>query len=285
MDKYPKEHTKAEELFRKVIESILDPKTGYSLYNQQNWKHENLTLSHTGRILYNYEIATGDKTHHALLERIVNHLTKKLKQSPTASIRSYNRSSSVWPADNTVMYALIYQYEKSFTTVDEAFYDRWLSKMEEVGTDSLGLHVSELTNNEKYSAVPRGCALSWSCAFMTQYNSKEASTLWRTYKKEMKVPLIVLGGFREYDQGRESTIDGDSGPMLFGIGGGATGLGLCGAGANNDLLTFYQINNSMKVMETAAWLTTLARYKQFDKEVNGILSSCIKFNGDMKAVE
>lgn len=285
IEKYPKHRKKAEELFDKVLTSVLDPNNGYPLYNQQKWKHENLTLSHVGRILYNYEVATGDTKHHALLERIVQHLTKELSQSKIANIRSYRRSTSVWPADNTVMYALIYQYEETFSEVEPVKYERWFQAMKEVGTDSLGLHISELTNNEAYSAVPRGCALSWSCAFMEKYNPEEASILWRTYKKEMKVPLFVLGGFREYDKGRESTIDGDSGPMLFGIGGGATGLALCGSAANGDLLTFYQINNSMKVMETAAWVASIAGYEQFNKDVNGILASCIKFNGDMKALE
>ncbi len=282
---FPNERESVNRIFSKVVRSTLNSNTGYQLYNRQNYGNENLTLSHVGIILHSYEKATGDMTHHSLLTTIVNHLEQKLARSPIASIRSYNRSTSVWPADNTVMYALIYKFRSDTeTTIDSSFYGRWFTVMDSIGTDSLGLHLAELTGNESYSAVPRGCALSWSTAYMTEFDTQEAKQLWRTYKREMKVPLFTFAGFREYDRGREGVIDGDAGPVVFGIGGGATGLALCGAAANGDLITYYQLNNSMKVIEFGSWIISMVGYSEYDSMVNGMLPSCITFYGDMKAL-
>ncbi len=293
---FPHEGERVNRIFSKVIQSILDPKTGYSLYNRAQYGEENLTLSHVGIILHTYEKATGDKTHHSLLTKIVDHLEQRLAQSERASLRSYSRSTSVWPADNTVMYALIYRVRSDMDSsiegetsspveIDSAFFDRWITTMGSVGTDSIGLHIAELTENEVYSSVPRGCALSWSSAYMTEFNPTEAKKLWKTYRRKMKVSLFTFAGFREYDRGRESIIDGDAGPILFGVGGGATGLALCGSAANRDHITYYQVNNSMKLVEFTAWIASLCGYSEYSSMVNGILPSAISFYGDMKALQ
>ncbi len=285
-DQFPKEQESVNRIFSKVVRSILNSNSGYPLYNRANYGEENLTLSHVGIILYNYEKATGDATHHSLLSTIVDHLESKLRNSSIASIRSYNRSRSVWPADNSVTYALIYKYRSEFEMeVDTSFYQNWITMIDSIGSDSVGLHIAELTGNEVYSSVPRGCALSWSSAYLTEFNSTEAKRLWKTYKRKMKVSVFTFAGFREYDRGRESVIDGDAGPIILGVGGGATGLSICGAAANNDLLTFYQVNNSMKLIELSSLIASLTDNSEYVSMVDGILPSCIKFYGDMKMVQ
>ncbi len=281
--KYPKEAERIDTLFQKINRSALDRRNGnYSIWDQSTWDEDNLYISHIGIILLSYEKSTGNDQYAKLLDTIVRDLKGKLRNSQYKNIRSYSRSTSVWPADNSLMYQLIFEHETlRKLPVDSTFSNTWISYMKEHGSDSLGLHLSELTSNEYYSAFPRGCALSWSASYMAHFNPNEAKQFWKTYKREMKVPLIFWAGFREYPSGRSCKGDGDSGPIIMGVGGGATGLAITGAGANSDFITFNQLNSTMNLIEVATATAKLFGEPKPDELVNGLLPSCIKFKGEM----
>lgn len=282
--RYPAEQERVKALFGKIIASALNGKNGYcSIRSSSGWGEENLLISHMGIILLSYELSTGDSHYGAVLDGIVSHLRDRLKNAPRRNIRSYNRTTSIWPADNALMYQLIFDWDRlRGGETDRNLYDSWLTYMDQHGSDSLGLHLSELTANESYSAVPRGCALSWSGAYMAAFAPEKAKLFWRTYKRHMKVPLLFWTGFREYPRDRTCGVDGDSGPIILGVGGGATGLALTGAGANGDFLTFYQLNNTMNLIEIAVAAAKLFGKPEADRMVNGLLPSCIKFKGEMQ---
>lgn len=286
-EKYPGQIERVDALFKKIISSALDRRNGnYSIWDQSTWGEENLYVSHIGVILLSYEKSSGDNQYSKLLDYIVNHLKGKLQRSPYKNIRSYNRSTSIWPADNSLMYQLIYEFEElRGVQSDTEFYDAWISYMSEHASDSLGLHLSELTSNEYYSEVPRGCALSWSAAYMAHFNPVEAKLFWRNYKRHMEVPLLFWTGFREFPRDRSCAGDGDSGPIIMGVGGGATGLALTGAGANKDVVTFNQLNSTMNLIEIAAVTAKLFGNPGPDELVNGLLPSCIKFKGEMSMLQ
>lgn len=280
---FPKEQERVELLIKKMMdECFQSSNTGFALSTPATWGEENLYLSHIGIVLFHYEQITGDNSHAELLYTIVSFLEAKLKRSPTASLRSYNRSTSQWPADNSVFYSLIYKHEKLRNNEhDTAFYNQWISYMNDSASTMNGLHLSELTDNEYYSSAPRGCALSWSCAYMSDFSPEESRQLWRSYKRNMKGGLPGFAGFREYPKGTELKGDGDSGPIIFGIGGGATGLALTGSAAVKDVITYVELNNTMRVIDAVARGAVLFGNESLSEQTQEILPSAIRFKGEM----
>ena len=82
------------------------------------------------------------------------------------------------------------------------------------------------TGGLDYARVPRGCALSWTAFFAAQFAPEEGARWYEAYRAQHAISTWGWRGFREWPVGEHRGSDIDAGPVLFGYGTAATGIGL-----------------------------------------------------------
>lgn len=102
----------------------------------------------------------------------------------------------------------------------------WLQTMKQHTDPATGLFHSSVSPLV-YATTPRGCALSWTSLYFAQVAPDVAREQYQRYRDHMSADVLGFGGFREWPLGRDKGgMDADSGPIVFGVGVAATGLGL-----------------------------------------------------------
>lgn len=197
----------------------------------------NLYLSHLNIILGVHRHITKDKRTDKLHTRISKHLVKK-SINASAHARSYpidksrlkkRPNANRWPADQSVLLASLYLYDKTRSArLSTLPIQKWLGVMQKQLDPKTKLHLPTMDQQLHYAKLPRGCALSWTLLYMSQFAPKQAEQLYTHYRKHHAKNLFSLGvgGFREWPELIDRGMDDDSGPILFGVGAAATGLGL-----------------------------------------------------------
>jgi hypothetical protein len=233
-----------ESYFEKIIE--LCPKIKYqsqeSIVNGQ-FTSNGLFLSHLNIILGLYFKATGNKKYFTLNDKLSKYIASQSLKEPTKHLPSYTNSTLRFPADQTASLYSIKLYDENFNTeISKKPIDYWTKKMQqEYFSTKYNLPFSEVTKGVSYSNIPRGCALSFSCYYMSYFAPKEANKIWETYKTSYFQDLNICGGFREWPKGIDRKADVDSGPIIMGIGLAATGLGILAAKQIKDQETYNKL--------------------------------------------
>ena len=165
----------------------------------------------------------GVEGHDALATRLARHLRARSLASRDAHARSYPGSPR-WPADQAVTLAALNLHDREHGThLAERPIRRWLAWLRRHRTDGLPWSA---TGGPPYSRTPRGCATSWMSAYMAQFAPDEGAALYRRYRARYGIDQHGWRGFREWPPGHDGGSDLDAGPVLFGWGTAATGLGL-----------------------------------------------------------
>ncbi len=160
------------------------------------------------------------------------HLARAFLAAPSANLESFPHQ--VWPVDNVVALESLRLHDVFFGTAHAAAIARWLARERRL-LDATGLPVSEIDlDGERVRDGPRGCALSWTLAFLPALDPALAASLWSTYRSSWSVDVAGLRGFREWPPGRDGVTDADSGPVVSGIGAAASAFGVAAAAANGD---------------------------------------------------
>ena len=265
-------------LAKKAVEIAIAVAPFDDVNKKAQWGKEGLYLSHLNVILGAYQRLTGEQLYLTLNRNISEYLSQRIIDDPNHNIHSYGSYAHVWFADNAVTLYSLYLFDKNNNTnLSWEPIQKWLNYMETEGTDpKTQLHYSELMRLEAYSRYPRGCALSWTTKYMSQFAPQEALLLWQNYKKHFKQTFLVFAGFREYPVGAPLEEDYDSGPILLGMGAAATGLALNGSKAIGDYLTYYQVVNIVKVFEGLGIVAALLgnpTYKQLASDLKAVAIS------------
>lgn len=273
-------------LLKKAIAIALHPDISpyQNINNVASWGEEGLYLSHFNVMLGSYQRLSGDRTYLQLNRTISEHLAQKIISAPHNNIRSYNKAQDRWPADNAVTLYSLYLFDKNNNTkISLSPIKKWLEYMETKGSEpKTKLHYSELTGVEKYSPYPRGCALSWTAKYMSDFAPKQAKELWGNYKKHYHKNFLIISAFREYPPNANLNPDADSGPIVFGMGAGATGLALNASKYVGDYLTYYQINNLFRLVDLLANILSSFGDKKWQTLTQDILAISIQFNAETK---
>ncbi|HEY9850728.1 MAG TPA: hypothetical protein V6D28_14775 [Leptolyngbyaceae cyanobacterium] len=282
----PEREKEVVSLLEKAVQIAFHPDISprLNLQNVTTWKEEGLYLSHLNAILGSYQRLSSDRKYFQLNQTISEHLAQKILNEPYHNIRSYTKATHRWPADNAVTLHSLYLFDRNNNTqISDLPIKKWLEYMRIKGSEpTTKLHYSELTGVEKYSPYPRGCALSWTTKYISDFAPQEAIELWQNYKKHYHKNFLIISGFREYTPNVNLQPDADSGPIIFGIGAGATGLALNGAKYVGDYLTYYQINNVFRMADLVGNILSYFGRKELQNLSQDILATAIRFNAETK---
>lgn len=267
----------------RIIEILLRPDVCplARIDEQGAWDGHGLYLSHLNIVLGSYQRVAGDTRYVDLNRAISAHLASAILNAPLRNIHSYPHQPEIWPADNAAALASVGLFDRNNgTDLAARPIAEWLHTMSTAGRDaSTGLHLSELAGLHAYSSYPRGCALSWTVKYMAEFAPPEARALWGSYKRHFEVSFLGLSGLREYPRSIDLGEDYDSGPIVFGMGAAATGLGLCAAAAVGDEAAYASLDRTVRA---GGWLAGLTRDRSLKEAWDNLLATAIRYNAERK---
>jgi hypothetical protein len=205
------------------------PRTGVETGEQGLW------LSHFALVL-GAQDQLGPCADPARHRRIAELLAARSLREPTHHVPSYPGVDRRWPADQTATLAAIARHDRAHgTDLAEAPLRAWREWVLAHAMDrALGLPWSEATGRAPGARAPRGCALSWQTRYLAELDPALAARWWKAYREHFLVDRLLLVGFREWPPGKDRPADGDSGPIVQGVGAAATGLAIPAARVMGD---------------------------------------------------
>jgi hypothetical protein len=203
-----------------------------------------------------YRRAGGDDRYDALrihLSDLVHDALVKRKGKPLDSFPEYS-----WPFD-TVPCLVALRLDDRIRGSDrsDGAIEEHLAWIRDHGTDpDTGLPWSRVDGQAtKGTELPRGCDLSLRLSLLAQVDPAGARTQYEAYRKRFWLERFLLAGFAEWPDGRERFADIDSGPILWGIGLAASGLGLATTKAFGDTLRHTRL--TLQLEQVRAWIAGL----------------------------
>jgi hypothetical protein len=245
----------AREVVRRAASAEVSP-TGVPAERARIGDH-NLHASHLLLILgVAHRLGATEREHDALATRLARHLRERSLASADFHARSYPGSAR-WPADQAVTLAALDLHDREHgTTLAPRPIAGWLAWLARHRTSGLPWST---TGSLAYARIPRGCALSWMTSYMAQFAPDEGARLYAAYRAQHAISWLGWRGFREWQPGHHGGSDVDAGPVLFGWGTAATGIGLgaarlYGDGAQHAGIARIADTVGMRVPGTARYL-------------------------------
>ncbi len=214
-----------------------------------------LYLAHLGIALGAYAELVGDGRHDPLHGRVARRLHEGSLADPARHFPSFAGDPHRWPADQAAVLRALQLYDRAQGTELLAEpLEAWIAVMEQHRDPVTGLYVSEVTGADASSALPRGCALTWTVRYLAPVAPDAARDQWLRAKEHHLVWLGPLPGFREWPRDRDGPADVDSGPILLGVGTAATAFGLGAARAMGDTALAAGLGGTMSLGGSVAGL-------------------------------
>ena len=219
-----------------------------------------LYLSHFNIVLAAYQALHTNDRYKELSIQIAEHLRRASLRTEWANARSYPGSKARWPADQA---AILYSLHVIDTLYARDFVqeplERYQSVMRKTSRKTgYGLPPSELAGVDSNARIPRGCALSYMVRYLAPIDPSGAQRLWANYKKKFFIWVGPLAGFREWPRGINKKADNDSGPIVYGMGAAATGLGFVASQIVGDASTHTQLG---RTLSAGRWLVSSSTRK------------------------
>jgi len=232
------------DLFNIILETYLSSMVSPNnqpMHCIEDFENQGLYLSHLNVILGVRQKTIMDDAYFHLNARLSEVLAERSISDPQKHVPSFDTAHK-FPADQAVTLYSLWLFDQNYCkSLSQEAIDQWLSYLDNRATDKkTGLPYSEVSGTAS-GKHPRGCALSWSIYYMSFFCPDKAAELWERYKEHFWVNLGPLGGFREWPKGIELSPDIDSGPIVMGIGGAATALGIRAAYHMNDWIIYVKL--------------------------------------------
>lgn len=153
--------------------------------------------------------------------------------SPIRHLHTY--PGMCWPADNVTALTSLLVHDQLYATKYRDAYEAWKS-FTTAHPDPATSMTPGMVNADTGEPVQpaRGCANSWNLAMLAEFDPVYAMSQYQLFKRHFGIRRLGFQMFREYPVGHDQRADVDSGPIIWGAGVVATGVGLAAARANGD---------------------------------------------------
>lgn len=165
-----------------------------------------------------------------------------------------------WPADMLMCVAALSAHDRLYAPQYKTTIANWLTAVKQ-RTDKLGLlphEVDYLTGFPVQGA--RGSSMSLMLCFLKEVDTAFYYQQLALYKKHFVTSRLGLPGILEYPAGTEGDGDSDSGPVIWGVGGSASIVGLRALGAAKENETAIGLRNSIEAFGVATQGKEQKRY-------------------------
>jgi hypothetical protein len=164
-------------------------------------------------------------------------LSEAFLASPTHHLNSY--PGLCWPADNVTALVSLKLHDSLYGTEYGKAYDSWKNWTLSHSDPKSGMPAGHLDSESgQHYQSARGCANSWMITLLREIDQEFSGHLYHNYKRYFEIRRLGIRMFREWPRGHEGHgADVDSGPIIWGAGITATGVGLAAARSQGDLAT------------------------------------------------
>src|SRR5690606_30203060 len=159
---------------------------------------------------------------------------RAVMESPTHQVESYE--GMCWPADAPAGLVSLVYHDKAYGTTYTEALDAWKNYHDTHGWKDTVLPAGMISHKSGQHIEPaRGCATSLMIALLAEADPDYAAALYKDYQKHFQIARCGFSMFREYPLFHVAVPDVDSGPIIWGAGVTATGIGLAASRAVGDL--------------------------------------------------
>lgn len=181
-----------------------------------------------------------------------------LKKSKSPYLESYK--GLAWPADMLMCIASLNLYNSLLKPKYENEISEWLDDIKKrLDNNDLIPHVVEAANGYPIIGA-RGNSQSLMLNFLPDIDAHFAREQFIKYKALFKDSRFGLPGLRHYPKGTKGYGDIDSGPVILGIGGVASIVGLLAFAKQKDWLTYVSLRNSLESFGVPITIGSKKRY-------------------------
>ncbi|HYG17389.1 MAG TPA: hypothetical protein VD816_00605 [Ohtaekwangia sp.] len=160
--------------------------------------------------------------------RIFNDQCRRISANLSGGTSPFPESypNGAWPADGMVCAASLALWDRTFIPAYKETIERWLQRVK-TNTDPLGLVPHQVSSKTgKPLEFSRGSSQSLTLVLLLEVDSAFAKEQFALYKDWFLDYTFGLPGIREYRMGKTAAADIDSGPVILGIGGASTIVGM-----------------------------------------------------------
>ncbi len=140
-----------------------------------------------------------------------------------------------WPVDNCCAIESLRYHDNLFSSdyarLPSQRWEQWLRANADTST---GMMIAQVSADGHTIDVPRGCALSWTLSFSPGFAPEYDKEQYSRFQKYWFLPVMGTLGIREWSEGQEKFSKIQEGPVLFGVGAAASGLGIAATHAHSD---------------------------------------------------
>ena len=130
----------------------------------------------------------------------------------------------------------------------------WLDWLKTHLDKETGMMVAQVDpHSGKIQDVPRGCAISWALGFLPNIDPEFSKSQFARFRKDWFVPFAGMLGITEWYHGKRMPTQFPTGPVAFGLGGAATGIGIGACRANSDFYSWHLIMRALNVLGFPQW--------------------------------
>ncbi len=189
--------------------------------------------AHINLMLGCYALLNNDGRFKALHREISDAIARRMLKYSHRHIETY--PGETYPPDNTVAAASLRVADMTSGTDYKKIVDEWVEASKKIEQPGYGLIVFQIDiNTGKPLQTFRGSNIGWNSFFMPLVDEEYAKVQFERFKKHMLFRFIGFAAFREYPHGGWFRMDRDTGPVIFGLGGTATGFSVAGAKWSRD---------------------------------------------------
>jgi hypothetical protein len=171
-------------------------------------------------------------------------MAEAFQSAGTPWLESYHLNT--WPADNILCVAALRLHDQLFPPKYEALVSSWLERIKPLLDPATGLIPHSVNLDGKLLEGARGSSQTLMLTLLPLIDSSFAGQQFALFQKHFVDHPFQLTGIREYPFGTEGEGDVDAGPVICGLGGAASIVGIAAFQQNGRIKEAYQLRNEVE---------------------------------------
>lgn len=217
---------------------------------------------HLNLMLGCYALLNNDGQFRELHQSISDAIARRMRKYPHRNVETY--PFETYPADNTVAVASLRISDMTQGTDYSQLISEWIEQSKLIEMPPYGLIVFQIDSiTGKPLQECRGSHIGWNSFFLPLIDEKYADIQFERFKRYMLRRIPCFSAFKEYPKGNFFRMDCDTGPVIFGIGGTATGFSVAGALWSKDERLLSELLRSIEAVGTSVTKKNMKRYILF----------------------
>lgn len=174
-------------------------------------------------------------------------IARAIDETDQPYLESY--PGATWPADNIVCLAALSLHDRILEPRFRSVKEKWLSRIKRTMLPGYELipHDYDLEHGISREGV-RGSSQSLMLVFLPAIDAEFAVRQYQNFRRHFLAYRMGLPGIREYPKGVSGSGDIDSGPVVLGVGGAATIVGVKAALQFNDWNLAMALRNGPEIL-------------------------------------